>query len=308
MNMWRKTAGSVALFLLLNAAPALAEEQPRLIMAPLTAEEQVQLISAPAAVQDLTAKHALPKLITVFGKSLSFDQQPLLQGEDLLVPLRFVVEAADGKVAWDGETQTITVTMPDRTATFVVGQDQAEMNEKGVFYIQRNLIKLTQPVSIVEGRTMISADALSSVLGLVERVDADANLDLVKAELTIGDEAPISIQIVPNVIGQAEAPAELQTWAVSQRSEEAASYAVIPGAEGRYLAISGGLQPTGGYSIEIVSTKLVDGTWVIEAQVVPPSGPATQAFTNPVSYFQLSGMEGEIEVHVLGAGAQAEKR
>lgn len=303
MNMWRKTAGSVALLMLLNAAPTLAEEQPRLIMAPISAPVMIQ-----SQYQDVTAQRTLPKLITVFGKSLELDQQPVQQGENLLVPLRFIAEAAEGKVAWDGETQTITITMPDRTATFVVGQDMAELNVNGVTYIQRNLIKLAQPVSIIEGRTMVSADALTSILGLVERVDEDANLDLAKVELTIEDEAPISIQIVPNAISQAEAPAELQTWAAEQRAKEEASFAVIPGAEGRYLAISGGLQPTGGYSIEIVSSKLVDGTWVIEAQVVPPAGPATQAFTNPVSYFQLSGMDGEIEVHVLGAGAQAEKQ
>lgn len=297
MNMWRKSAGTLALLLLANAAPALAAEQAQVISAPVKVQSQYQ---------DVTAKHTLPKLITVFGKDLALEQSPVLQGETLFVPLRFIAEAAEGKVAWDGETQTVTITMPDRTATFVVGQDQAELNENGVYYFQRNLIRLAQPVTLIEGRTMISADALTKILGLVELVDGDGNLDLAKAERHIED--PVSIQIVPSAIGAAEAPAELQTWATAQRNQEAASFAVLPGAEGRYLAIAGGMQNSGGHTIEIVSTKLVDGTWVIEAQVLPPTGPATQALTNPVGFFKLSGMDGEIEVHILGAGLQTEKQ
>lgn len=302
MNMLRKTAGSIALLLLANAAPALADEQPHLIYAPISAP-----IKADAQFQEVTAKHALPTQITVFGQTLKLDQQPVLQGESLLVPLRFIAEAAEGKVAWDGATQTITVTMPDRTATFVVGQDKAELNERGVYYFQRNMIQLAQPVTVIEGRTMISADALTKIFGLVERIDQDANLDLLKAP-ALENDGSVSIQITPNAIEAADAPAELQSWAAAQRDKEAASFTVVEGAEGRYLVISGGLQPTGGYSIEIVSTKLVDGVWMIEAQVVPPTGPATQAFSNPVAYFQLSGMEGQIQVEIRGAGAQTEKR
>ncbi|HLO02860.1 MAG TPA: protease complex subunit PrcB family protein, partial [Symbiobacteriaceae bacterium] len=137
---------------------------------------------------------------------------------------------------------------------------------------------------------------------------ADANLDLMTAPAIGQGDDSVSIQITPSAIDAAEAPADLQTWAMTQKSAEAASYSVINGAEGRYLAISGGLQRSGGYSIEIVSTQLVDGTWVIEAQVVPPTGPATMALTNPVGYFQLGGMEGNVEVQINGAALQTEKR
>lgn len=293
----KKSAALLALLLTtVAAAPAFADEP--IIAIPIKAE---------LPFKELSATRDLPGAITVNGQSPNFDQAALLQGESLLVPLRFIVEAADGQVEWDPATQSVTVTLPDRTATFVIGQSEAELNEKGVYYFQRNMIQLAQPVSIQNGRTMISADALTTVLGLVERVDQDENLDLITLPKLV-EEGEASIQIVPNAIEKGEAPAALQEWAVAQRNAEAASYSVAQGANGRYLAISGGLQPTGGYTIEIVSTKLVDGLWQIQAQVLPPDGPATQALTNPVAYFELSGMDGEIDVQVLGAPSQAETR
>ncbi|MDB4895286.1 MAG: copper amine oxidase-like protein, partial [Firmicutes bacterium] len=98
------------------------------------------------------------------------------------------------------------------------------------------------------------------------------------------------------------APEELRAWASAQKIEGGLpGYKVVTTANGSYLAIAGGQQPSGGYSIEIVSAKLVDGTWMIEAKVVAPTGPAVTMITNPVGYFSLNGMKGNVEVKMLSA-------
>lgn len=290
MNMWRKTAGSAALLLLVTAAPAIAAEpEPTLIVDP-----------APIAVKfvEITAKHTLPAAILMNGQLLKLDRQPLIKEERLMVPLRFIAEAAGGKVEWDGATQSATVTMADRTATFGVGQAEGELNQRGVVYIKRNMIQMAMPVQLIEGRTLISADALTQILGLVEREDSDLNMDLLVRPAASDDSS--HIEITPTAVAAAVAPEELRTWASALKTEGGVpGYKVVTTASGRYLAIAGGQQPTGGYAIEIVKANLVDGTWVIEAKVVAPTGPAITMITNPVGYFSLNGMNGNVEVKMV---------
>jgi hypothetical protein len=284
MNKWHQSAGIAALLLLTTALPAFA------------AAAQPEVIKAPVPLQEVGAQRALPAAITWGDQVLSFDAKPVLQEQVLYVPLRFIAEAAGGKVAWDATTQSVIVTLPDRTASFTIGQAEAELNMRGVMYIKRNMIKLAGPVQIIEGRTMISADALTSILGLMERADKDLNLDLMPA-LTDGE---MHVEIVPTGVEAAAAPDELVAWAGAQPIEGGtATYKVVTTPQGRYLAIAGGQQPTGGHRIEIVGAKREGDKWVIQAQVVAPDGPAIMILTNPVAYFQLDGIEGDVEVQFI---------
>jgi hypothetical protein len=293
MNMWKRTASSAALLLLVTsvtAVPAMADEPVLIVDPPPT----------PVKFVEIAAKHTLPAAILVNGQALALDRQPLIKDQTLMVPLRFIAEAAGGKVEWDGATQSITVTMADRTATFRVGQSEAELNQRGVFYIKRNMIKMAMPVQEIAGRTLISADALTQILGLTEREDADLNMDLM-VHPAAGDDSA-HIEITPTAVAEAAAPEELRTWASALKTEGGvAGYKVVTTASGSYLAIAGGQQPSSGYSIAIVSAKLVDGTWVVEAKVVAPTGPANTIITNPVGYFSLKGMNGNVAVKMVSA-------
>jgi hypothetical protein len=194
--------------------------------------------------------------------------------------------------------------LADRTAIFGGGQPKAEMNQRGVFYFTRNMIQMAMPVQVIEGRTLISADALTQILGLVEREDADLNMDLL-VRPAAGDGSA-HIEIVPTAIAQAAAPEELRTWASAQKIEGGLpGYKVVTTASGSYLAIAGGQQPSGGHSIEIIGANLVNDTWMIEAKVVAPTGPAITMITNPVGYFSLSGMNGNVDVKVVSESPNA---
>jgi len=120
----------------------------------------------------------VPNRIAFDGKTVEFDQQPVRVEGTLMVPIRFVVEAAGGTVAWNAEEFSVSVRLGDRTATFVIGQDQAEMNQDGHNYLVRNMLKMERAPVIMGNRTLISADALDTVLGLFQSVAAEGEAEL----------------------------------------------------------------------------------------------------------------------------------
>lgn len=136
---------------------------------------QVPTLDVSGIYRSLDATMALPAAIQVDGKEVRFDQGPVSRNGKTLIPLRFVAEAAGAKVTWDGETRTATVEMADRTALFSVGQAEAEMNKRGVFYIRRNLLPLSQAPVIIKGRMLVPADALTQILGLYQVVEKDSS-------------------------------------------------------------------------------------------------------------------------------------
>lgn len=192
MQPWKKTAAVTLCLLAATAAPAWAAAEPApTAVAPAggvqstVSEPAPILIYAPASPVTATlpapveAKRTLPAAVAVNGRAVTFDQQPVMTAGVLMVPLRFVVEAAGGTVAWDGAARSVTVRLADRTAIFEIGQGSAEMNQDGVRYFQRNMIRMAAAPVLMSDRTLVSADALTAILGLMEKDPASATLDLI---------------------------------------------------------------------------------------------------------------------------------
>lgn len=196
-----KTTAAAMLLTLMTSAPALAIYDPSL---PPAEPGVIRILQAPAdrpaPMFEVRAVRPEPTAILVRNNLLTFDQKPLVQDGTLMVPLRAIVEGAGGTVAWDGETRTVTVRLGDRTAWFVIGAIEAEMNQDNVRYIQRNMIRMAKAPVLAGGRTLVAADALTSVLGLLEQPDAEGRLSLVPAARPLPEPAPPA------------APAEEQDW------------------------------------------------------------------------------------------------
>lgn len=279
MKKWQRTAGALLVVTLLNAGPALADSQLY-----------------------------LPDAITVDGKLVELDQGPVHQENNLYVPLRFLVEAAGGEVTWDGATQSVSVSLPDRSATFIIGQDEAEMNQRGVMYIQRNMLQMAGPVLLMNGRTMVTPDALFNVLGFAERPDEDLTMDLFSQPPSAppaGKLIPGEAQVAAVAVEHEAVTAALQEWAGAVAQDEEPSFTVVADGDGVVVGLAGGLQSTGGYTFELLGggARLVEGVWYLDARLVPPSGMATQAFANPVAFFELPGVSGQVEVNFWLNGA-----
>lgn len=205
MNRLTKTTASALLLVLMAAAPAAAMYTPGAentpsepgtvhimnTMAPsvepiyhvMPVKGEPTLINAPVGekVFAVPATRPAPISILIENTSIAYDQQPIVTNGTLMVPLRAIVEGAGGQVTWDEATQTATVRIGDRTAIFAIGQAEAEMNQDGVRYIQRNMIKMAKAPVLEGSRTLVAADALTSVLGLLEQRGAEGALNLVPA-------------------------------------------------------------------------------------------------------------------------------
>lgn len=142
----------------------------------------VRQVEVESIARPLAAERALPEGVAVAGKKVGFDQAPVVTDGVLMMPVRAVAEAAGGTVAWNAKEQMVTVTLSDRVAHFWIGKGEAELNENGVMYFRQNLIAMKMAPVIQNGRTLISADALTMILGMVEQADADRSLDLTPAK------------------------------------------------------------------------------------------------------------------------------
>ncbi len=102
-----------------------------------------------------------------------------------------------------------------------------------------------------------------------------------------------------------ELPAELKEWANERQAEtEPAGKAMTVGDQ-TYVAVTGGMQRTGGYRLEYVGARRENGTWLVQTRLVPPppGSMVTMALQNPVGFYRLSRLEGQVEVKVQPAAA-----
>lgn len=73
----------------------------------------------PAAAQDV---------VTVDGKAVSLDVQPMILGGVLMVPVRPVAEALGGQVTWNQDKLTESITTGSTTVNLTVGKSTADVN------------------------------------------------------------------------------------------------------------------------------------------------------------------------------------
>ncbi len=95
--------------------------------------------------------------ITVDGEALSTDASPVIVDGRTLVPLRAIFEALGAQVSWNGEEKSITA---DRASTTIY----MKIDEKN-FTVNGEERALDVPASVIDGRTMVPARAVSESLG-----------------------------------------------------------------------------------------------------------------------------------------------
>lgn len=95
--------------------------------------------------------------VTVDGKKLSFDQQPLMIDDRVLVPARAVFEALGASVNWDESAQTVTAVKGGNTVSLVIDSDR--------MYVNGQVKTLDVPAMVINDRTLVPARAVSEAFG-----------------------------------------------------------------------------------------------------------------------------------------------
>lgn len=95
--------------------------------------------------------------IKVNGKPVKFDVQPVIKDGRTLVPVRALSEALGAQVAWDPETDSVTITKGETVIMLIIGDDK--------LYVNGEEIALDVPSSSVNGRTVLPLRAIVEHLG-----------------------------------------------------------------------------------------------------------------------------------------------
>ncbi len=101
--------------------------------------------------------------VTLNGKPIEFDQQPIIENDRTLVPFRKIFEAMEADVSWDNATQTVTAKKGDIVITLQIGNNIMMKNGQQ--------ITLDVPAKLVNDRTLVPVRAI--VEGLGAKVDWD---------------------------------------------------------------------------------------------------------------------------------------
>ena len=97
--------------------------------------------------------------VTLNGKELAFDSQPVIQNDTTLVPLRAIFEALGMEVTWDEATSTVTAVKDGITVILTIGSTCAYQNG-------RQIQLLTAPIISAQNRTLVPVRFIAESLGL----------------------------------------------------------------------------------------------------------------------------------------------
>lgn len=107
--------------------------------------------------------------VTVNGENLTFDSEPIIQNDRLLVPMRAIFEALGADVSWNDSSKTASAVLGKTGLEITVGANE--------LYKNGSKIVLDAPAVIAKDRTLVPIRAVSEGLG--------ADVDWVSATKTV---------------------------------------------------------------------------------------------------------------------------
>jgi hypothetical protein len=117
------------------------------------------IIGLLAALMLCTTAYAHPP-ITVFVDrvQVNFDQQPIIQNDRTLVPMRRIFEALDAEVYWDEPTQSVTAVSGKDVILFQIGKTALFKNGQLAY-------TMPVPAQIVNDRMLVPLRAVAESFG-----------------------------------------------------------------------------------------------------------------------------------------------
>lgn len=105
------------------------------------------------------------KLAWAQDESVELDVAPLIVDGRTMVPIRFIGEALNAKVEWDGVNKQATVSLKDRNIVLTL--------EKNTALVDGKQVALDVPPTIVNGRTFVPLRFISENMGLFIKYTAE---------------------------------------------------------------------------------------------------------------------------------------
>ncbi|WP_066501969.1 copper amine oxidase N-terminal domain-containing protein [Abyssisolibacter fermentans] len=100
--------------------------------------------------------------VTVNGKTINFDNPPVIKDSRTLVPLRKIFEELGAEIEWDNVTQTVFATKENILINLTIGAETGYIfNEKN----ERSDVPLEVPAQLIESRTYVPVRFIAESLG-----------------------------------------------------------------------------------------------------------------------------------------------
>jgi len=94
--------------------------------------------------------------VVISGKSIEFDQKPIIENGRTMVPMRAIFEELGASVAWDNNTKTATGIKDGREVKITIGEY--------AIYVNGTKVDIDTPAMIVGGRTLVPVRAIAEGL------------------------------------------------------------------------------------------------------------------------------------------------
>ena len=106
--------------------------------------------------------------VIVIDEKVEFDRAPLVEEDILYIPLRFVAEKLGATVAWDGDTQSVFVSVEGILSSLQIGNDKIFSNGAEYTPVKAPVLK--------ENRTLVTSDVIERMLGVKVAWDKEAGI------------------------------------------------------------------------------------------------------------------------------------
>jgi len=98
------------------------------VMVEFEAITDVTPVPVPVKNQTVLVLHIGKSMFTVNGASKTLDSPPIIKNSRTLLPIRAIIEALGGTVAWDPIAHKVTVTLGTKTVVLWIGKSVATVN------------------------------------------------------------------------------------------------------------------------------------------------------------------------------------
>lgn len=131
------------------------------------------------------------------GEMLSFDAEPFIENDRVLIPLRGVMEELGAEVEWDGQTRTVSVAAEGVSIQLVIGENTAKVVKTVDGIPAEETVELDVAAKLVNDRTFVPVRFVSETLGA--NVDWDNDLRIVILETGVQDDEEGTEEEEPDV-------------------------------------------------------------------------------------------------------------
>jgi hypothetical protein len=150
---------------------------------PLTTGEEPDVeVDAGRAEDDIIISKDLGVGVRLNGRMLSFDVEPFIENDRVLIPLRGVMEGLGADVEWDQQTGAVSVFTKDVSIQLVIGENTAKVVKTVDGATSDETAELDVAAKLVNDRTFIPVRFVSETLGANVEWDSDLRIVIIEAE------------------------------------------------------------------------------------------------------------------------------